>query len=388
MTSLARSILDRIQIGPKRPERSKPGPNWSFVSAAAALTVATYYARRDQANGSAALLRQSLDTPAPALQADETPKLAAPRKKRKTPPAVTTGKAGYVKALWHIAISAAKEWSEHRAASKGAALALYTLFSLAPMLVLVVTIAGFFFGADTVREQLVEQLSGLVGDQGGEAIKTILESSQQKSDGLIAGIISAVLVLVSATTAFAELKDSLDELWEVPAKESSGLWGLIRERFLSFGLLLVLALMLLGSLAVSAGLAALGGAWTGVFSDSSFEVFAQVVAEIVSFAIVVALFAVVFKYLPAVKVAWRDVLVGALLTTVLFTVGKAVIGLYLGQKDTLSAFGAAGSIVALIIWIYYSAQIFFYGALFTHEYAVQIGSHAEGGANAAPADQP
>jgi membrane protein len=280
--------------------------------------------------------------------------------------------------LLRVALSAAKSWSVHRAASKGAALALYTLFSLAPMLVLIVTVAGFVFGADTVREAIVGQMSGLMGSQGGEAIKTIIGGGRKTSDGFWAGLISAGLVLVSATSAFAELKDSLDELWDVPASTKSGLWSVIRERFLSFGLILVLTLMLLASLGVSAGLAAMGNLLGGDKS-SPFRIVSLVLTNVVSLAVLTALFSVIFKYLPAVKIAWRDVIVGGVLTAILFTVGKSLIGLYVAHADISSSYGAAGSIVILITWIYYSAQIFFYGSLFTHEYAEKLGSHVKSG---------
>lgn len=289
------------------------------------------------------------------------------------PQAAELRSESYPKALFHVAISAGKAWSAHRAASKGAALALYTLFSLAPMLVLVVTIAGFFFGQDTVRQVLLEQMSNLMGTQGADAIKTILAGAHHESGGLVAGIVSAVLVLISATSAFAELKDSLDELWEVPKSTSSGIWSFVRERFLSFGLILVLVLMLMASLVISTALAALGGIWQG--GDSGMlKVIAQVVGNLVSFAVVTGLFAVIFKYLPATKIAWKDVFVGAVLTAALFTIGKFGISLYVAHADISSSYGAAGSVVILITWIYYSAQIFFYGSLFTHEYAMKLGS--------------
>jgi membrane protein len=303
----------------------------------------------------------------------------APERVREKPAAPAKEKEdlrtqSYPKAVLHIAIAAAKAWSSHRAASKGAALALYTLFSLAPMLVLVVTLAGFVFGEDAVRQTLLEQMSGLMGSQGGDAVKTILAGGQHKSDGFFAGLISAALVLVSATSAFAELKDSLDELWEVPPSNSSGIWHIIRERFLSFGLILVLVLMLLASLSVSTALGALGGLLGG--ADSPFRIVSLIITNLVSFLVVTGLFAVIFKYLPAVKIAWKDVFVGSLLTALLFTIGKSLIGLYVGHADINSSYGAAGSVVILITWIYYSAQIFFYGSLFTHEYAMKLGSMA------------
>ncbi len=272
-----------------------------------------------------------------------------------------------------IAIAAAKDWSNRRAASKGAALALYTLLSMAPMLLLVLSFIVLFVDRDTAQRLIVEQLGALVGDQGRSVVEGIFSAQGAEKKGLIAGLISLVLVLVSATTAFGELKDSLDELWEVKATAGSGIWHLLRERFLSLGLLLVLGLMLLSSLVVSAGLAAV----TGAFGDSLGTIVAKVAAGLVTFAVLMILFAVIFKFLPAVKLAWRDVVVGAAVTSLLFMLGKTAIGLYLGHGGASDEFGAASSLVALIVWMYYSAQIFFYGALFTHEYATTVGSRQE-----------
>ncbi|HEY8607738.1 MAG TPA: YihY/virulence factor BrkB family protein [Noviherbaspirillum sp.] len=296
------------------------------------------------------------------------------RKKRETVAALRS--ESRPKALFHLAISAAKEWSAHRAASKGAALALYTLFSLAPMLVLVVTIAGLFFGEDNVRQLLLQQMSGLMGEQGGEAIRTILAGAQREEAGFVAGLISAGLVLVSATSAFSELKDSLDELWEVPPAKASGIWAFVRQRVLSFGLILVLALMLLISLGVSTALSAMDSIWPGG-EGSALKAVSMVISHLVSFGIVAGLFAVIFKYLPGTEIAWKDVAVGAVITAILFIVGKTAIGLYVASADISSAYGAAGSVVILITWVYYSAQIFFYGSLFTHEYAVKLGSRSQ-----------
>ena len=278
-----------------------------------------------------------------------------------------------LKRLGSIAIAAAKSWSAHRAASKGAALALYTLFSLAPMLVLCIAVAGLFFGVDAVRELVMKQMGGLLGAQGAEAMKSILAGAHFESDSMMAALISTGLVLVGATSAFSELKDSLDELWEVKGHSEGGIWTMVRERFLSFGLVLVLALMLLLSLAVSTALAALGDVWIGGVENQWYLLFAKVVSSIVSFVIVVALFAAIYKYLPAAPIAWSDVVLGSVITAVLFLAGKYLIGLYLGTTNFSSGYGAAGSLVLLVSWIYYSAQIFFYGALFTHEHAVRSG---------------
>ncbi len=283
------------------------------------------------------------------------------------------GEGFNIKTLGEIALAAAKSWSTHRAASKGAALALYTLFSLAPMLMLVVAVAGLFIGADAVRVLVEQQMSGLLGAQGAEAVKSVLAGAQFENDSITAALISIGLVLIGATTAFSELKDSLDELWEIPENKEAGLWSMVRQRFLSFGLVLVLALMLLTSLAVSTALSALGDIWVGGVENGSYVLFAKVVSSTVSFLIVTALFAAIYKYLPAAPIAWRDVIIGAFITAILFIIGKFLIGLYLESNDFSSAYGAAGSLVLMVSWIYYSAQIFFYGALFTHEHAVRGG---------------
>ncbi len=273
-------------------------------------------------------------------------------------------------ALPKVAVAAAKDWSNRRAASKGAALALYTLLSMAPMLILVLSFVAIFVDRDTAQRLIVDQLGSLVGDQGGAVVKGVLSAQGEQKKGFIAGAISLVLVIAGATTAFGELKDSLDELWDVKAKAGSGLWHMLRERFLSLGLLLVLGLMLLSSLVVSAGIDAV----TGAFGDSLGSIVAKFAAAAVSFIVLMILFSVIYKFLPAVKLAWRDVVVGAAVTSVLFMIGKLAIGLYLGHGGASTSFGAASSLVALIVWMYYSAQIFFYGALFTHDYATTVGS--------------
>ena len=356
---------------------------WQMLLGAAELATVVAYAwhasrRADARAEERSALAASPAQEAPAAAPAPPPPTAADRKALADSPAdavasLAKGHGFSLKTLGQVAIDAAKSWSVHRAASKGAALALYTLFSLAPMLVLVVAVAGLFFGVDAVRELIFKQMSGVLGVQGGVAMKSILAGAHFESDSKLAAIISVVLLTVGATSAFAELKNSLDELWEVPPETSGGLWTMLRERFLSFGLVLVLALMLLISLAVSTMLSALGDMWIGGATNSSYILFAKVVSTIASFLIVTAMFAAIYKYLPAVPIAWRDVLLGALITAVLFTAGKFLIGLYLGRTDFSSGYGAAGSLVLLVSWIYYSAQIFFYGALFTHEHAVRSG---------------
>lgn len=281
------------------------------------------------------------------------------------------GWSAYLYAIAQMAKTAAMAWLDRRAASKGAALTLYVLFSLAPMLMLVVALASLFFDEDVVRSALLTELGGLTGSQGSEALKVIIAGAKQSDGSLVASLISGVIVLITATSAFAELKESLDELWQIPPSKGSGVWLFIRERFLSFGLLMVLALMLMMSLAINAGLAAFQSSWADPTDPGKLL---QYAFSALSMLIITVVFAFVYKYLPATRIAWRDVIVGSILTAILFLIGKVLIGLYLGHGDFSSSYGAAGSIVALITWVYYSAQIFFFGALFTHEYATTLGS--------------
>ncbi len=258
------------------------------------------------------------------------------------------------------------------------------IFSLAPILLLVIAIAGFFFGEDAVRTQLLAQIGDLTGDQGAQAVQTVLASAQESDKGWIAALVSTLLLMFSATTAFAELKESLDELWDVPAASTSGVWAMVRSRLLSFGLVLVLALFLLISLTINAGVAVLQDYWKAMWIESVFSTAALVISNLFSYGVVVALFAVIFKMLPNTRIAWSDVIPGALVTAILFLVGKGFIGLYLARGSIASSYGVAGSVIALILWIYYSAQIFFFGAAFTRQYANTLGSKKQNQVHSPP----
>ncbi|QVQ26324.1 YihY/virulence factor BrkB family protein [Achromobacter deleyi] len=286
-----------------------------------------------------------------------------------------------------LLMDSARQWSNHRASSKGAALALYMVFSLAPMLLLVIAVAGAFFGEEAVRSELFTQLRDLIGERGAEVIQTVLASAHESGGGWIAALISIFVLIFSATTAFAELKASLDELWEVSGNQKGGLHGMVRSRVLSFGLVLVLAVFLLISLTVNAGLAAARGYYGDLWTASSFALVAEWVSNLFSFSVVAALFAVIFKLLPSARISWPDVIPGAIVTAGLFLLGKWGIGLYLSRGAAVSAYGAAGSLIALLLWIYYSAQIFFFGAVFTRQFALRFGKAERPPAQAAsPAD--
>lgn len=274
--------------------------------------------------------------------------------------------------LLHVMRCAITEWMEHRAASKGAALAYYSLFSLAPILVLVIAIAGFFYGQEAAQGQLIHELRGLVGPQGAETIQAILAGARNHESGKLATIVASVLLVVGATSAFSELKDSLDEIWGVPPPADASWWDTVRTRLLSFGLILTLGLLLMTSLVVSAALTLvetfIGNMW------QSATIVLGWVASAFGFLVIAVLFGAIYKLLPRIKLSWHDVTIGALGTAIMFTLGKYAIGLYIGNSSTTSSFGAAGSLIALLLWVYYSAQIFFLGAEFARQYALQMGS--------------
>jgi membrane protein len=273
------------------------------------------------------------------------------------------------KALFALAKQAVAAWKDHRAASMGAALAFYSLLSLAPLLVLVIAIAGLVIGRDEAQALLLAQIGDLVGEQGKEGISSLLDSVDAKRDGFFATIVSGATLVLGATTVFAELQADVDHIWGEKTGKASGIGTLLRQRFLSFGLVLTLAFLLLVSLVMSAIVAALGQTWFG-----GFEALLHALELTLSFVVLTATFALIYKYLPTARVAWSDVWAGAAVTALLFTLGKFAIGLYLGKSDAAASFGSAGTLVVVILWVYYSAQIYFLGTEFTHEYALAHGS--------------
>ncbi|WP_432383115.1 YihY/virulence factor BrkB family protein [Duganella sp. P38] len=264
------------------------------------------------------------------------------------------------------------EWFDHRGSSMGAALAFYTLFSLAPIIVLVLAIAGWFYGPQAAQGELFAQLRGLVGAQGAEAIQAVLAGARSKEEGRLATLVAGALLLFGATTVFAELKTSLDAIWQVPPPDSGTVWDTVRTRLLSFGMVLVLAFLLMVSLVVSAALTLLEKFWGSWWGDAGIVL--TVVNMSISFVVIAALFGVIFKMLPRVRLSWHDVTIGAIGTAALFTLGKYAIGAYIGNSGVASSYGAAGSLIAVLMWVYYSAQIFFLGAEFARQYALQLGS--------------
>ncbi len=273
-------------------------------------------------------------------------------------------------------------WLDDFAPSMGAALAYYTLFSIAPLLIIAIAVAGLAFGQDAARGEIVAQIQGLLGPEGANAVQGLLKSANEPARDIFAALISAITLFIGATTVFAELQSDLDRIWRVPAPlKENGLWLLLRTRLLSFGLVLGLGFLLLVSLVLSAGIAAFGKWSTGLFGDR--EVFFQALNFGISFASTTVLFAMIYKLMPRANIAWRDVWIGAAVTALLFEIGKILIGLYLGKTSVVAGFGAAGSLVVLLVWVYFSAQIFLLGAEFTWVYSHLYGSRAAA-ATAAP----
>lgn len=273
---------------------------------------------------------------------------------------------------WAISRAAWRAWIDDHASSMGAALAYYTLFSCAPLLLIVISVAGIWFGADAARGEIVGQISGLIGVDGARTIEALIQSVHQPADGMAATAIGVVLTLVGATTVFAELQAALDRIWRAPVRVGASLWMLLRTRLLSFGLILGLGFLMVVSLVLGAALAAIQRWWAPRLTGWEFML--ALAHQLVSFVLITVLFAMIYKLMPRARIQWRDVAVGALATSTLFAWGQWMIGLYIGTSGVSSGFGAAGSLVALLVWVYFSAQIFLLGAEFTWVYAHTLGS--------------
>jgi membrane protein len=281
-----------------------------------------------------------------------------------------------------------RDWREDNAPRLGAALSYYTVFSLAPLLLIAVAIAGAVFGEEAATGQVMGQLRALLGEEGAQAIQALLENARRPGEGVVAGLVGLATLFLGASGVFNELRGALNTIWEVPVKPGGGLWKTVRERLLSFAMVLVLGFLLLVSLLMSTALAAVGARWGGFLSGTLHLL--EVANFVVFLGVATVLFALIYKFLPDVHppIAWRDVWAGALMTSVLFSIGKWGIGLYLGRGTVGSAFGAAGSLVVVLVWVYYAAQVMFLGAELTQVYAHEHGSRAGAPEASAPADDP
>jgi membrane protein len=253
---------------------------------------------------------------------------------------------------------------------------------LAPVLVIAVAIAGFVFGPDAVQSQLDEQLRGFVGQDGAKGIQAMIAAANKPQSGVLASVLGIAALLFGASGVFMQMKDALNTIWEVESKPGSGWWGMIQDRFLSFAMVLAIGFLLMVTLLVSAALAAFTKFVGNVIPGP--DIVAHILDLVISVGIVTLLFALIFKYLPDIKIAWRDVWLGAAVTAVLFTIGKYAIGMYLGMAAVGSAYGAAGSLIVILVWAYYSSQILFFGAELTQAYSRLYGSQIPLTANAMP----
>jgi len=294
---------------------------------------------------------------------------------------------------WDVTKQTAKEFSDDKCSRIGAALAFYTALSISPVLLVVLGIAGPIFGPDAARGEIAHQIKDLVGEQGANVIQDMLAKSASHKSGVVATIIGILTLVLGASGVFAQLQDALNTVWNVKKEDTpQGVWGMVKERMLSFSMVCVLAFLLLVSLVFSAVVSGLNGVIERWIPFSA--VWLQVANLAVSLLVTTLLFAFIYKVLPAVRPAWSDVWVGAFATAVLFNLGKYLIGLYLGNASVGSTFGAAGSFVVLLFWIYYSAQIVLFGAEFTQVYATRFGAglkpkaERSGSENPTPAPNP
>ena len=276
-----------------------------------------------------------------------------------------------IRSTFKLLKEAFQEWQDDKASLLAAALAYYTVFSITPLLVIAIAIAGTVFGQDTAQGEILEQIKELVGEQGAQAIEVALANADRPQLSSIASIISIIVLLIGASGVFAQLQSALNTVWNVKAKPNGGIWEFIRKRLLSFGMVLAIGFLLLVSLLLSALLSGIGK--LGINLLPGFTPLWQLVNFAISFGFISLLFALIYKYLPDVKIRWKDVWVGAIITALLFTLGKFAIGLYLGKGSLGSAYGAAGSLIIFLAWVFYSAQILLFGAEFTQVYARKYG---------------
>src|SRR5438105_5626767 len=275
---------------------------------------------------------------------------------------------------WDLIKDTVSGFMADEALSRAAAIAYFTIFSIAPLLLVVIAIAGLVFGREAAQAAIMGQFSGMMGKGSGDALASMLQSagSQSQKSGTIATIIGLVTLLITASGAFGEIQSSLNKIWK--AEPKAGLTRLVRARAASMGLVLTLGFLMLVSLVISAGLAALGHWVEGIFPGA--KLLMAVVNFVVTLVLLAAVFAAIYKFLPDKPIAWADVAVGAVVTAWLFTIGKSLIGLYIGQANVAESYGAAGSLIVILVWIYYSTLTFLFGAEFTRAYAERHGSHA------------
>ena len=289
----------------------------------------------------------------------------------------------YLKQILDLIKNSVTAWMDDYAPSMGAAIAYYTLFSITPLLIIAIAVAGLVFGHEAAQGEIIGQIRDLIGQEGAIAVQGLLKNASEPSHSMLAIAGSVITMIIGATTVFGELQSDLDRIWRVSVPpQESGLWRLLRTRLFSFGLVLGVGFLLLISLIISAAIAAIGKWLSILFSD--WEVVLLAVDLSISFGITTLLFAVIYKFMPRATIPWQDVWIGAAVTAFLFAIGKFLIGLYLGKVSVASGFGAAGSLVILLLWVYFGAQIFLFGAEFTWVYSNTYGSRAAQGREIEP----
>jgi membrane protein len=323
---------------------------WPLAGYAALAAVA--FARRGSYAARRAWRRP--DARAPLAQ-DETP----------APPAQTQDSS-----WWGMTKAAGMQWVGHKDARLGAALSYYSVFSLGPIIVIAIAVAGLLFGNDMVRSEVIGGLRGMLGDSGTQAVETMLASANKPREGLVATVIGIATLVFAALGVVVQLKDAFNTVWEVTSPPGKGIWGFVRTYVLSLAGVLGVGFLLLISMLVTTALSAVGKFLAPYLPEAAL----QAVSFVVSFGVITLLFAMMFKWLPDAKVAWRDVWIGAIATAALFEIGKFLIGLYIGKQGLESTYGAAASIVVVLVWVYYSAQIVLFGGEFTNVYAKARGS--------------
>jgi membrane protein len=286
---------------------------------------------------------------------------------------------------WATIKETGSDWVDDNASRLAAALAYYTLLSLAPLMVIIIGVTGLVLGPEAARGQVAGELGSLVGGEAAKGLETVVASARSPSSGVIGTIVGVVTLFIGASGVFGELQSALNTIWEVAPKPNRGILGQLKDRFLSFTMVLGVAFLLLVSLVLSTVLSTLGGFFAHTLPGG--ETLWHAVNFVFSFAMVTALFALIFKYVPDAKIQWRDVWVGATMTAFLFTLGKLALGLYLGKAAVGSSYGAAGSLIVLVVWVYYAAQILFLGAEFTQVQARRRGAEIEPSENAVRASE-
>jgi membrane protein len=278
----------------------------------------------------------------------------------------------HLRTAYELVRDAGVSWWNHKAPTLGAALAFYTALSLSPILLIVIAISGLVFGREAAQGEIVGQLRGLVGTQGGEAIETMLAHAWEPTANIVALVVGIITLLVGATGVFAQLHDALNTIWEIKPRSGGGVLYLLKDHLLSFAMILGLGFLLLVSLVINAGLAGLT-TYAGNIMPANWSVVLQICNFIVTYGVTLTMFALIFKFLPDAHITWRDVWIGAAITALLFISGNYLIGLYLGMGAVGSSYGAAGSFVVLLLWLYYSTQILLFGAELTQAYANRLG---------------